>query len=350
MIFVRTHREVNLTTIKEIADLAGVSRGTVDRVLNKRGSVNPETEARIMEIVDKLGYKPNRAGMTLAAQKKRFKFGVVMFGVGNPFFDDVIKGFKEREDELAGYNCTVITKRISAFGVRDQIDSINTLVEEGVNGLAISPQNDPLISAKIDDLFEKGIPTVTFNTDLPESKRIAYVGSNYFQCGQTAAGLMNLMAGSDLNIGIISGNSKILCHTERIAGFYSCLDEYQKLHVVDFFEHDDDDFKSYDLTSKMLAKHPEINALFFAAAGTYGGCKAVMAAGREKTTKIVTFDKIDTTSEMLKNHVIDATICQQPRLQGSLPLKILFEYLATGEMPKSEYNYTAVEIYIKENS
>ncbi|MCR5324318.1 MAG: LacI family DNA-binding transcriptional regulator [Lachnospiraceae bacterium] len=342
-----------MTTIKEIAEMAGVSRGTVDRVLNKRGAVSPATEERIMEIVNRLGYKPNRAGMTLAAQKKRFKLGVVMFGVGNPFFDDVIKGFDERTDELAGYNCTVIMKRISAFGVRDQIEAIDELVQkEEINGLAISPQNDLHITAKIDELFDEyGIPTVTFNTDLPESKRIAYVGSNYFQCGQTAAGLMNLMAGSkDLNIGVISGNSKVLCHTERIAGFYSCLDEYQKLHVVDFLEHDDDDFVSYDLTSKMLKNHPEINALFFAAAGTYGGCKAVIAAGREKDMKIVTFDKIDTTMEMLKKHVIDATICQQPREQGNLPLKILFDYLATGEMPKSEYNYTAVEIYIKENA
>ena len=43
-----------MATIKEIADLAGVSRGTVDRVLNKRGSVNPQTAQKIMEIVHAL--------------------------------------------------------------------------------------------------------------------------------------------------------------------------------------------------------------------------------------------------------------------------------------------------------
>ena len=62
-----------MATIKEIADLAGVSRGTVDRVLNKRGSVNPQTAEKILEIAQALDYKPNRAGLVLAAQKKNLK-------------------------------------------------------------------------------------------------------------------------------------------------------------------------------------------------------------------------------------------------------------------------------------
>ncbi len=311
--------------------------------------MNPKTEAKILEIAKALDYKPNRAGIVLAAQKKKFKFGIVMFGIGNPFFDDVIAGFKEKEEELSGYNCTVLIRRISAFGVEDQLEAINSLVKEEINGLAISPQNDPSIAEKINQLFDMGIPTVTFNTDISGSKRIAYVGSDYYQCGQTAAGLMHLMSSGNLNIGIVSGYSQILCHTERIAGFKSRLEQYTNLHVVDFFENKDDDFISYEKTTKMLADHPEMNAVFFAASGTYGGCKAILAANRERNMKIITFDKIATTIEMMKRDVVSATICQQPRLQGTLPLQILFDYLATGKPPKQEYNYTSVEICIKEN-
>ena len=60
-----------MVTMKEIADLANVSRGTVDRVLNNRGSVNPQTAEKVRQIARTLGYKPNRAGMALAAQKKK---------------------------------------------------------------------------------------------------------------------------------------------------------------------------------------------------------------------------------------------------------------------------------------
>ena len=81
-----------MTTLKEIADLAGVSRGTVDRVLNHRGSVNPKTAEKIMNIAQALDYQPNRAGTALAAQKKKLKLGVILFSTSNPFFADVLKG------------------------------------------------------------------------------------------------------------------------------------------------------------------------------------------------------------------------------------------------------------------
>ena len=338
-----------MATIKEIAELAGVSRGTVDRVLNKRGAVNPKTEAKILEIAKALDYKPNRAGIVLAAQKKKFKLGVVMFGIGNPFFDDVISGIREKEEDLRSYNCTVLIKRISAFGVQDQIDAIDELLAEEINGLAISPQNNPAIAQKINELYDMGIPTITFNTDIAGSRRIAYVGSNYYRCGQTAAGLIHLMTCGQVYVGIVSGNSNVLCHTERIAGFRNSLKEYTNIHEVAFFENDDDDFVSYDKTTQMLNEHPEINAIFFAASGAYGGCKAVLAANRQDNMKIVTFDKIEKTVEMIKNGVISASICQNPRIQGSLPLQLLFEYLTTGEPPKKEYHYMEAEIRIKEN-
>ena len=59
-----------MATIKEIAELAGVSRGTVDRVLNNRGAVNADTREKILEIAKLLDYQPNKAGVALAAQKK----------------------------------------------------------------------------------------------------------------------------------------------------------------------------------------------------------------------------------------------------------------------------------------
>ena len=68
-----------MPTIKEIAELAGVSRGTVDRVLNNRGAVNPATAQKVRDIAKALDYRPNRAGLVLAAQKKNLKLGIILF-------------------------------------------------------------------------------------------------------------------------------------------------------------------------------------------------------------------------------------------------------------------------------
>lgn len=68
-----------MATMKEIAELSGVSRGTVDRVLNHRGIVNAETERKVLEIAKLLDYQPNKAGIALAAQKKKIKKSVSCF-------------------------------------------------------------------------------------------------------------------------------------------------------------------------------------------------------------------------------------------------------------------------------
>lgn len=338
-----------MATIKEIAALSGVSRGTVDRVLNNRGSVNPDTARKINEVAKALGYKPNKAGLVLAAQKKKLKLGVILFSTSNPFFADVLKGIEEKAEDLASYNCTVVVKQIP-ISVDEQLNAIDELVAEEVSGIALAPNNDDRVRIRINELYEQGIPVVTLNTDIENSKRIAYVGSHYRKSGATAAGLLKLMTDHDVQIGIITGSSDILCHTERIAGFMDTLKPYEEqMHIVSVIETHDDEIESYEQTLQLLREHPEINALFFAAGGVYGGCRAISALGLGGKLRVIAFDKADTTEQFLQDGVLSAVICQQPRIQGKKPLDLLFTYLTSGELPKNEYNYTAVDIRILEN-
>ena len=66
--------------------------------------------------------------------------------------------------------------------------------------------------------------------------------------------------------------------------------------------------------------------------------------------RIIAYDMVPTTKEQMRKGTIAAVICQQPKVQGSKPLSILFTYLTTGELPEKEYNYVAVDIRIRENS
>lgn len=337
-----------MATIKEIATLAGVSRGTVDRVLNHRGDVSLQTEEKIWEIVRKLDYKPNKAGIVLAAQKKNLKLGVVLLGIGNPFFDDVLLGVHEKAEELEGYNCSVLIRQ-TEYSLKQQLSAIDALISEGINGLAISPYNDDAIREKINSLCDRGIPVVTLNTDIENSKRLAYVGSNFFRSGETAAGLMCLMTKGEVHVGIVSGSRDILCHTERIAGFAQVIRSHPHIRIADIVNNNDDDTESYTLTEQLLADHPEINAFYFTAGGVYGGCRAIEDSNRKNDTTVITNDIVPTTREYMQKGLIAATICQQPFQQGFLPLSILFTYLTTGESPASENNYVDVDIRIREN-
>ena len=202
-----------MATIREIAELAGVSRGTGDRVLNHRGSVNAATAALVNDIAKKLDYKPNRAGIALAAQRKMVRIGVVLFDTGNPFFDEVWNSVLSKEEELNSYNCSVLKKK-TGFSAQEQLQAIAELEAEGIDGLVISPFNDTAVANKIDQLQNRQIPVITTNTDIRNSSRLAFVGSDFYRCGQTAAGLMNLMTSGEVRAGIVTGSSQVLCHTE----------------------------------------------------------------------------------------------------------------------------------------
>ena len=336
-----------MARIKDIAELAGVSRGTVDRVLNNRSGVSPQTADKIREIAKALDYRPNKAGLALAAQKKKNKIGVVLFSKNNPFFDEVSEGVQQKARELADYGVTTLTKRVE-FDLKAQLEAIDELLLEGIHGLLLAPYNHQLIQEKIDDLAELGIPVVTVNTDIEGSKRLAYVGTDYIQGGQIAAGLLALMTSGETELGIITGSRNVLCHSERIRGLVETLEaSYPQIQVAEILENHDDEFESYALTRQLLQQNSRIDALFYAAAGVFGGCRAVQESGHHP--KIVTFDEVPNTLEMLRNGIISATISQQPRRQGSRSLDLLFEYLTSGTLPKQEDNFVEHSIKIREN-
>lgn len=100
------------------------------------------------------------------------------------------------------------------FDLQAQLTAIDSLMEEGIHGLMLAPYNHPAIQQKIDELVEQQIPVVTVNTDIDGSRRMAYVGSDYFRGGCTAAGLFHLVTSGNIELGIITGSSNVLCHSE----------------------------------------------------------------------------------------------------------------------------------------
>ena len=194
-----------MATIKEIAELAGVSRGTVDRVLNNRGAVSEQTARKVLDIAKALQYRPNRAGIVLAAQKRNLKIGVILFDNGNPFFDEVLSGVQEKAQELEEYNCCVSISRVG-FDLNAQIAAMEGMAAEGASGLILTPCNEPAVRDKINELAARGIPVITTNTDIENSARLAYVGCDFYRSGQTAAGLMHLIGKSPIRAGIITGS------------------------------------------------------------------------------------------------------------------------------------------------
>ena len=117
-------------TLRQIAELAGVSRGTVDRVMNNRGHVNEEVEARVRQIAAELGYEPNQAGRALARAKVSVKIGFLIQSVETPTMQTVAEGAEEAAAKLRSRGLDVVIRKLESLGEQQELDAIEALVKE----------------------------------------------------------------------------------------------------------------------------------------------------------------------------------------------------------------------------
>ena len=338
-------------TIRQIAAAAGVSRGTVDRVLHNRPGVKPEIAEHVRKIADDLGFLPNRAGKILAARKQPIKIGCFLPGVGNLFFDDVVKGYRKAEAELADFGVSLVVKSVRGYDAQTHIDSIGELVAQGCSALCLSTLDIPRIRDTVNGLIDSGIPVVAVNTDLSHTRRLCYVGCDYLQAGRTAAGLLSLMPPREtLNLLIVTGSLNMKGHNERIRGFSTTLRKKGVAYrLVDVFESLDNDDYAYEMALKTLKEHPEINCVYIVAAGVAGVCRAIVELGRQKKLTVLSYDEIEPTRQLIRDGVIDFTIGQEPAEQGYRAIQILFDYFMSDRRLAPKNHITETVIKIKEN-
>lgn len=337
-------------TIKQIAAMAGVSRGTVDRVLHNRPGVSPEVAGHVRKIADDLGFLPNRAGKILAARKQPIKIGCFLPGSGNAFFEDVVAGMRRAEGELSDFGVSLVIRMEEGYDPDRHISAINYLVKQGCDALCVSTVDIPAMRGLINRTVSDGIPVVAVNTDLTGTKRLCYVGCDYLKGGSTAAGLLTLMARENLNLLIVTGSLTIKGHNERIRGFSQILrGKSISYKLVDILESLDNDEHAYEMTIKVLREHPEINCVYIAAAGVEGACRAIIELQKQNDIYVITHDDIAATRRLLRDGVIDFTIGQEPETQGYKSIHLIFDYFIGGKRAAPENHITDTVIRISEN-
>ncbi|MCR5757382.1 MAG: LacI family DNA-binding transcriptional regulator [Selenomonas sp.] len=336
-----------MVTIKQIAELCGVSRGTVDRVLNKRGNVKPEKERLIVEMAKKLNYRPNPAGKALAARKKHPVVGVLIASEGVDFFADMLNTMHHAAERFSSYGMEVIWRSMKGFDAAEQCRIIDELKEK-ISGLIINPVNDSQVIAKINECVAAGLFVVTINNDVEASQRHCYVGSDYLQGGRTAGALLKMLCPASLKAGVLLGSRHMLGHQQRLQGFQEIMQDHPDFTLLDVAETADDDMQAYEAARKLISEHPEVNALFVVSSGGYGTARAIQAAKRQDIT-IVAFDTIPSTIEMMKKGLIKAALYQHPHQQGRRAMQVMFDYLVNGSRPEKSAYIMRNEIRILEN-
>lgn len=352
-------------TIKDVAERAGVSRGTVDRVVNGRGSVYEPVRERVLKAIDELGYISPRekhqqtmveAGYIPQREKMTRKpyspltLGILLPNWTDTLHPDVLRGIEDAKRELSTFNVRVIMNVCLSDDPMEADRLLDDLVSRGAQGLAVCTVNDALIEAKVNALVEQEIPVITFNSDLPNSKRIAFVGQDYKKSGRVAAELLSKCIPKAGLVLAIRGNLKYDGHYERMQGF---MQRMQELHFspaqVKVIETNNDYHSTYRIVTKVLEENPDLSAIYMAGQSVLGCTQALETAEKTGKVQVVTHDMSDSTRMLLQCERIDFAISQDFSRQGYLPLKCLRELLHLRKRPEAALENAPITLYCSQN-
>ncbi|MCC8180520.1 MAG: LacI family DNA-binding transcriptional regulator [Planctomycetes bacterium] len=337
-------------TIKSIAELAGVSVGTVDRVLHGRPKVSEENRRRIEKAIDQLGYKPNVAARTLALHHKGVKIGVVEQKWGPFFRSELRRGIEDAKKDLASYGVEIVQRRCETIDPGESVAHIKELArKEGVRAMAVCAKNvKPVIDA-LSTVVRDGIPVVTFNSDVPECGRLCHVGQDEYASGRIAGDLLAKILPSGARTLTVVHNLEFASQTDRLNGFRARMAELGRDVSNDPLVYSSNDYqKTYDGVLRILQSDRSVSGLYLASESTSGGVAAIRKLGGTGYIRVVCHDVPDTTLALLREGAVDFAVDQNMYYQGFKPVSILTKYLMAGEKPESVMDYTMVRIVTAE--
>lgn len=336
-------------TMQQIADIVGVSRGTVDRALHNRGRVNPEIARKIAQTVKELGYQPNIIGQALARSKLDFKLGAILQSAETPTMQDIVQSMKQAADDLRGTGIELLLREVQGLNADKVLEHMDSLTAEGVQGIAIAPIDSPEVVKHIDMLQEQGIPVVTLNSDVPDSRRMCFVGMDNYRAGQTAAWLACQMLPVGSEVLVVAGYPDNTAHMDRLNGFLETIaaergKDIQLLPVQSCFDRND---YTHDVTQRVLREHPDLAAVYVTSHGQEGVCQAIEEEGGK--AKVIAYDLNAPNRRLLEEGKLSFVIDQGAFEQGCRPLQILSDFLLYDKIPEKELLYTDISIRTKYN-
>lgn len=317
-------------TIQMVAEAAGVSRGTVDRVLNDRPHVNQEVRQRVLEAMRELGYiSPREVYRRRAdASVRPLTLGVLLPNWEGQFRTEVTEGVRQACEELEESKVRVLVRRCETDLPQEAVELLEAMEGEGAEGFAVCAVNDPAIQGWIAGKAAKGIPCVTFNSDLPESGRLRFVGQDIYQAGRVAAGLLYKCVSGRGPILATAGNLKFDAHRRRLDGFRERMAQLgfpaEQILVRETYN---DYETTLRVVSEALEESPGLRGVYMANLSVSGCCAAIERAGRAGKVHVVCHDINESVRKLIHSGAVDFTIPQDLMRQGYTPLLLLRDHL-----------------------
>jgi LacI family transcriptional regulator len=314
--------------IHQIAQLAHVSIGTVDRALHGRPGINPATRQRILKIANQIGYSPNLAARALSIARANVRIGVCIPREIHFFYDQMWGGILDEERRSTHLGIQFVHRPVHGLGELDT-EAFQELVDQGVDGIVLTAGNPGGLTPLINKAEEEGIRVVCVSTDAPQSRRSSIICVEPWLNGCLAGELMgkSVPAGSDA--GIVTGMLSAEDHHKKTDGFFAAFPKYcARGKIVSVLEGHEDEKESEEKTYDLLGRFPDLAGLYVNTVNCLPVCRALEERGLAGQVRLVATDLFPEMAAHLQRGTITASIYQHPFRQSQMAVRLLADHLA----------------------
>jgi LacI family transcriptional regulator len=310
-------------TIKDISRIAGVGVSTVSRVINKHPDVKYETRQKVLSVIEKFNYVPNNSARNLKRNTSN-NIGVLVKGIHNPFFSEMIKAIEEKMDDN-GYSMILHYNETNPNNFEAAVELIK---EKKLKGLiCLGGDFDNLDR---EQLINLKIPLVLTSTDIIKNTDKNFFSSVIIENEKAAFNAVNYICSlGHKRIGILTTGEEDGCvGVLRLEGYKKAISENELEYDPRFLEIGNYTFQSaFDAMNRLLDKNLGITAVFVISdVMAIGASKAILSRGLKipQDISVVGFDGIEYSKYF---HPSLTTVKQPIEEMGKKSVDILFDLI-----------------------
>jgi LacI family transcriptional regulator len=296
-------------TITDLAERAGVSVATVDRVLNNRHPVREATVRRVLKAAEELGYyATGLLQQRLREDVPERTLGFLLQKRSDHFYQTLGADLAAATRGAPGIRGKPIVEFMDELSPTAIVEAMRS-VGEKADALAVVAVDHPHITEEIDRLHAKGVPTFTLLSDLTAPARAGYIGLDSRKVGRSAAWAIARLASKPGKIGILVGSHRYLGQELAEISFRSYFREMAPdFRLLEPLVNLEDSRIAYDATLDLLKRNPDIVAFYGAGGGVEGTIQALREAETGQHIAFVCNELTPETRAGLIDGVIDVVI------------------------------------------
>ena len=339
--------------IKDIAEMAGVSVGTVDRVLHDRPNISKTAREKVEKVLERINYQPNMYASALAYNKSYTFYLVVPQHESEAYWEEIEEGALKAAEVRRDFHVNVEIIYYNRFNSEAFIKQTNHCLALNPDGVIVVPSQLDITRPFTDQLHERNIPFVMLDSYMPDLQPLSFYGQDSLASGYFAAKMLMMIASGEKEIMILkqTKDGKVVSKQQenREMGFKTYMnDHFPHIKITDVnLPLETGKHRYADILEEFFTQNPQVHhcITFNSKAHIVGN---FLLQTNRRNVQIMGYDMVGKNAECLKQGSISFLIAQHAYMQGYACVDTLFQAIVL-KKKVSPINYMPIELLTKEN-